>query len=365
VVSYRPLLVGCLLPSLTLLPGLTGSAHASTGTPTSGTVTTSAAPVLGPVVPKAYGPYVTGARLYTSKVTVTRKRALVRRLARPAAAPTAVPTAPAATASTAPAPTGTLPAGAVSAPSTPVVGASSAPVAPVAAPSGLSGATMPKGDLAGWRQVMAEDFTGSSLPSGWGAYTGQPGGNPGGWWDPSHVKVGDGRLTLAGYRDGAKWVTGGVMSWGPSTTTYGKYEVRFRMDKGHGVKYALLLWPQSERWPVDGEIDFAEDGGGNRSGTTATLHYGASNSTIQRHLSADFSTWQTIGVEWTPGKLVYTLNGKPWSTLTGSMVPSTPMRLALQSEAGTCGDQWTPCPDATTPARVDLEVDWAVAYQRV
>jgi len=29
--------------------------------------------------------------------------------------------------------------------------------------------------------------------------------------------------------------------------TYGKYLVRFRMDKGTGVKYAALLWPESER----------------------------------------------------------------------------------------------------------------------
>lgn len=221
---------------------------------------------------------------------------------------------------------------------------------------------MPKGDLNGWRQVMAEDF-GAPLPSDWVPYHGQPGGNPGGWWEPSHVAVRDSKLVLDGHRVDGRFVTGGVMATG-TTLTYGKYEVRFRMDKGHGVKYALLLWPASERWPIDGEIDFAEDGGGDRTGTAATLHWGADNSQVQHKIAADFSQWQTIGVEWTPGKLVYTLNGQPWGTVTGDHVPSTAMRLALQSEAGTCGDAWTPCPDATTPEEVDLEIDWAVAYAR-
>jgi hypothetical protein len=36
--------------------------------------------------------------------------------------------------------------------------------------------------------------------------------------------------------------------------------------------------------------------------------------------------------------------------------------LALQTQAGTCGDPWTPCPDATTPSLVETQVDWVEAY---
>jgi beta-glucanase (GH16 family) len=220
---------------------------------------------------------------------------------------------------------------------------------------------MPKGDIAGWKQVFADDFTGSTPGSKWGSYSGQPGGNPAGWWMPSHTTTQNGKLTLDGYLDGGKNASGGTSAWSASQLTYGKYEVRFRADVGRGYGYAFLLWPASGKWPVDGEIDFAEDGGTDRQGTTATLHYGASNSQIARDLKADFSSWHTIGVEWTAGKLVYTLDGKPWSTVTGSMVPSTPMFLAVQQMALPC-TQWTACVDSTTPAHTKIEIDWVAVY---
>jgi hypothetical protein len=40
------------------------------------------------------------------------------------------------------------------------------------------------------------------------------------------------------------------------------------------------------------------------------------------------------------------------------------MELDLQAQAGTCGVAYAPCPDRSTPAHVDLQVDWVVAYAR-
>jgi hypothetical protein len=228
-----------------------------------------------------------------------------------------------------------------------------------------SGVALPVGNLPGWKQVVAEDFSGSTLPAGWGAYEGTPGGEPNGKWLSSHTTVGNNVLTLAGSQVGDKFATGGLMAGGPTVggLTYGKYNVRFRMNQGHGVKYAALLWPKNENWPVDGEIDFAEDGGGARDGVTGTVHYGASNSQIQHDLTGDFSNWNTLGVEWTPGKIVYTLNDKAWATVTGASVPHTAMNLAIQTQAGTCGS-WAgaSCPNSTTPAHVDMQVDWVTEY---
>jgi len=45
-------------------------------------------------------------------------------------------------------------------------------------------------------------------------------------------------------------------------------------------------------------------------------------------------------------------------------VPAERMELDLQAQAGTCGDRYAPCPDATTPASVDLQVDWVAVYAR-
>ena len=137
--------------------------------------------------------------------------------------------------------------------------------------------------------------------------------------------------------------------------------MRFRIDKGAGVAGIALLWPSDEPWPP--EIDFAEDGGGNRTKTTATLHYGADNSQIQASVVADFSQWHTVGVEWTPGHLAYTLDGAVWATMDNPNVPSGLMEMDLQTQAGTCGDAWAPCPDASTPAHVAMQVDWVVAYR--
>ncbi|MCW2571369.1 MAG: exsH [Frankiales bacterium] len=256
------------------------------------------------------------------------------------AAPTAAPTAAPSTASTAPTP------------------------APAVAPSGT---TLPIGDQPGWHQVVAESFSGSAVPSGWGTYEGHPGGEPDGMWLPSHVTVNNGAMHLNGYQDGGRWVTGGVMNSHAASMQYGKYEVRFRMTKGVGVKYAILLWPHTADWPVGGEIDFAEDGGsGTRNHTSATMHYGTDNSTIQREITGvDFSQWHTVGVEWTAGKIVYTLDGKQWGTVVSSNVPRSVMDLAIQTETGTCGERWLGCPDATTPSHVNLDVDWVSVWKKV
>lgn len=224
---------------------------------------------------------------------------------------------------------------------------------------------MPRGDLPGWKRVFADDFNKRLSPGKWGRYQGQPGGDPGGWWEPSHVVVKNGVLSLETYRDsrfGGRWVSGGVSSSRGLKQTYGKYEVRFRMDHGKGVSGILLLVPVADHWPP--EIDFAESGGAHsrRNGMSATLHYGNDNSQIQRSVRADFSRWHRMGVQWTPGKLVYTLDGRRWATVRSPHVPNEPMEFAIQAQAGTCGEEWAPCPDSSTPSRVDLQIDWVVAY---
>ena len=243
--------------------------------------------------------------------------------------------------------------------------ASRPPPPPPSAAASPSGLAMPAGDLPGWKRVFADDFSGSSLDQrSWGPYSGQPGGDPGGWWDPSHVVVRDGMLELRTYRDpafGNRWVSGGVSSAPALRQTYGKYLVRFRIDRGNGISGIALLWPSDDGWPP--EIDFIEDGGGNRAHTTATLHYGSSDSQIQRELPADFTQWHTVGVEWTAGRLDYTIDGTVWASVTGSRVPDRPMEMDVQTQAGTCGVVENPCPDASTPAHVNMQVDWVVAYR--
>lgn len=232
-----------------------------------------------------------------------------------------------------------------------------------AVPAHVSGKPMPVGDLPGWRQILADDFTGP-VEGNWGTYTGMPDGDPGGWFEPSHVVAAKGEMQIKGMRkqtpNGRIYATGGMMA--KPSQVYGRYEVRFRMDKGRGIQFNLLLWPSDDSWPP--EINFAEDNGKERNGFAATLHYGPPHKTVSRYLKIDTSKWHTAGVEWTPGKLSYLMDGKVWATVEGSYVPKTPMSLAVQTQAWHCGTQWAGCPNSSTPKEVNLHVDWVVIYAR-
>lgn len=237
------------------------------------------------------------------------------------------------------------------------------PITPFIPVPGISSGrqAMPIGDIPGWHQVFADDFNGTSLnTANWGAYAGEPGGDPTGWWDPSHVVVSGGLLTLAGYKDQAVksgvFVTGGIGMTNAHAQTYGKYLVRMRVDKGAYVSAIALLWPEKNVWPP--EIDFNEDWDNNRLHTYSWFHCGPNgndNCRIHNSLSGyDFSQWHTLGVEWTVGKLAFTIDGITWATVTDSKVPSIPMDLDIQSQALK--------PESLIPSEVDVQVDWVAVY---
>jgi hypothetical protein len=228
-----------------------------------------------------------------------------------------------------------------------------------------SGSALPTTAPNGWTKVYADDFTGTALRPGWGAYNGAIPSTPGGVWSPSHVTVKNGQLILTTSRVNGTWTSGGVMNVQGGSATYGRFLIRMRMDKSDGVKYAILLWPASGQWPSGGEIDFAEDGGGQRTSTTGTLVYSTDGVTVQRNqrnVGVDLSQWHTLGVDWSPGRLDFTVDNIAWGTIKSPEVPSAPMNLAIQTEAGSC-DQWMTCIDATTPASTSLDVDWVAVYK--
>ena len=224
---------------------------------------------------------------------------------------------------------------------------------------------MPVGNIPGWRQVFTDDFNGRTLDSSkWRLYWGTPGGDPAGWFDPRHVTVSHGMLVISAYRDrrdGGRWATGGLSSSPGLIQTYGKYLVRFRLDPGIGVSHAALLMPANNSWPP--EIDFSEDNGSGRTGTLVTLHYGKHDTHSSAWLgSVNLTQWHTLGVQWTPGKLQYTIDGRIWKTMAGAAVPALPMVLDLQTQTWPCSGTWGRCPNASTPRVVRMYVDWVVAY---
>ena len=213
--------------------------------------------------------------------------------------------------------------------------------------------------VAGWKLTYSSDFPGSSLPSGWGAYSGEPGGDPDGNWDPSNVHVSGGELHLMATPSSQ----GGVAFYG-NEQTYGMYLVRMKGDyePNLAINNIAILWPaQQGVWPP--EVDFYEDSGGNRNGFSASLHAGTNgndNPVIHSSPPSNSGTaWHTYGVQWTPTELVYTIDGKTWGTVSKSSLdggewPDIPMILTLQSQ-----NQGSAQPSGTIET---MTVAWVAEY---
>jgi len=242
-----------------------------------------------------------------------------------------------------------------------------------------SSVAMPRGDLDGWRQIFYDDFTKQSEVGSWAntcdpdkiVYTGDYGQQwrtyPACYRDtydkrpyrPDQVlSVHDGMLDFHLHQ-----VDGVPAGASPSPVigtsqyqTYGRYSARFRVNSPNLSEYyvAWLLWPQSERWPADGEFDFPE---GSLAGTASGYqHYAGQGSCtagcqlVARDIGARFTDWHTYTIEWSPGHIRYLLDDQVVLDST-DWVPSTPMRWQLQTETKGFGSD-----DG------NLLVDWVTVY---
>lgn len=243
---------------------------------------------------------------------------------------------------------------------------------------------MPVGDLPGWKQVFAEDFTDGDAPRGgfpgpygtrWseGYRDGTPdthgktapkGQAPSGYYPSKVLSVHDGVLDMylhtengvsMGAAPSPKFA--GFTEWPYNSQVYGRYSVRFKADSLPGFKVAWLLWPVSKQWPEDGEIDFPE--GDLSKVIYAALHgldsKGEHTFDIFRP-NVPFTSWHTATTEWSPGRIEFFLDGTSIGVAT-SLVPNKPMRYLLQTESCLTG-----CPLPETSGHV--YVDWVAVWAR-
>lgn len=255
-------------------------------------------------------------------------------------------------------PSGAGPAGTGAGPTSAGAGRSLTPAE--AAPSGM---LMPVGDMPGWRQTFADDFAdGIGNPPRWHIYDGLPGEGATSRFNPEHVSAGNGLLTVAASRvdnSNGVFLTGGLCNSNVFSQTYGRYEVRFRVDKGNGIAYAIRLLPTSEL--ALPQIDVLEGNGTGTDTAAAIVRDDAQSTPVSRKVNGDFTAWHTATVEWTTTQLVYRLDGAVWATMKAPNLPTTPMSVTIRTYVPRCaGDSG--CPNASTPERVNLYVDWVVAY---
>ena len=249
-----------------------------------------------------------------------------------------------------------------------------------------SGECLPIGDLPGWRQVFVDDFAGtvalgewsgcamagfvcSGLPepyrSRWWAFLEAWTDNSNGWYRPSKVlSVADGVLdTYIHTEDGVHAVAAPVPlihgSDGSLGQLYGRYAVRFRVDPLHGYKVAWLLWPDSEKWPRDGEIDFPE---GNLDeeieGYVHRREGTAANDADGFYSGVNMSGgWHTAIIEWRQDQVRFILDGKVIGAST-NRIPNTPMHWVL--ETTTTLDNFEPADDVAGHVQIDWVAVWAL-----
>ena len=211
------------------------------------------------------------------------------------------------------------------------------------------------------QRIFYRQFQLPLRPHTWTLYNGVPGCCPQSLWSPSHVVSKAGALRIQTYKDpryGGRWVSGGTSMARLVSQTYGRWVVRFRMNRGKGVGMDVALRPNGGGRVVDW-IEVSSDTGAARRIETATLHYGSTR--VHARVSADFTKWHTMTLAWVPGQITVRLDGRLWANYK-SHIPSTPMHLVMQTNVGSNGFTGV-MPDSTTPRKVALQIDYVAVYR--
>lgn len=259
--------------------------------------------------------------------------------------------------------------------------------APPPPPNGSpSGQPMPVGNIPGWVQIFADDFT-TNVPLGqfpaavsskWHAYPypwpdtakKYPNGtNEGGtYWPEKTVSIHDGVMDIWLHTENGVHLVAAPMPLivGPGDVwagqLYGRYAVRFKVDSAiPKYKQAWLLWPRSDTHPRDGEIDFPESDFDAGSNIYAFMHrQNGSSGSDQDYYDSGVdvvgSGWHTVVTEWGPSSCKFILDGRVIGNST-SRIPNTPMRYVIQTET------WLGSGDPDDATQGHVLIDWVTIYR--
>lgn len=108
---------------------------------------------------------------------------------------------------------------------------------------------------------------------------------------------------------------------------YGRWEARVRSqatspDNGRQYHPLLILWPDSDRWPEDGEYDYLENSAPGEDCAEAFIHYPhRADVEVQQEFASscgvDLTQWHDIAVEWTPDHVRGFVDGEEWFRFSG------------------------------------------------
>lgn len=187
-------------------------------------------------------------------------------------------------------------------------------------------------ETSGWGEPnRSDDFSDPDSLRTWKIYDAE--GHAGnGRRTPDAVTVANGRLTITGDDHG----NSGGMAWMPGQL-YGRWEICMKSRPASPNYHSVaLLWPDSENWPTDGEIDFMEILDPTRQVVTASVLHARPGDLLakidpndHRTTTIDASQWHSWAIEWTPDHVNGYLDGTEWFEV-NRHVPTTPMHLCIQ-----------------------------------
>ncbi|MEU4219679.1 glycoside hydrolase family 16 protein [Actinoplanes sp. NPDC026623] len=210
-------------------------------------------------------------------------------------------------------------------------------------------------------------------------YTGRP--DPAKWsdadecWDNPHAdggqrcasatKVEGGRLLMAGAANGT---TGWLQNdW---KTRYGRWEARVRSrntasSNGRTYHPLLIVWPDHDAWPEEGEYDFLENSEPGATCAVAFLHYPSLNDDSpqekakETNCGAALSEWHNVAFEWTPNYIRGLIDGVEWFRYSGG---ANSTRRAMQTMASGHLTIQLDNFDGVNMTPATYEADWVRVY---
>ncbi|OLR94732.1 hydrolase [Actinokineospora bangkokensis] len=153
------------------------------------------------------------------------------------------------------------------------------------------------------------------------------------------------------------------------TQTYGRFEARIKMSRGQGMWPAFWMLGNdigSAGWPQCGEIDVMENVGFEPKTVHGTIHgpgySGSGGIGAPYGIGGDFADgFHTFAVDWTPGRIVWSVDGNAYSTKTTGDVGGNrwvfdhPFYMILNLAVG---GYWPGDPDGSTQFPNQLVVDY-------
>ncbi|GHH72535.1 hypothetical protein GCM10018793_09740 [Streptomyces sulfonofaciens] len=108
---------------------------------------------------------------------------------------------------------------------------------------------------------------------------------------------------------------------------YGRWEARVRSqatssDNGRQYHPLLILWPDSDRWPEDGEYDYLENSAPGEDCAEGFIHYPHdADAPVQQEFAqkcgVDLTQWHNIAVEWNSSHVRGYVDGVQWFDFSG------------------------------------------------